>query len=68
MCDNSDIDKDICLQIYFKRGLFQILASEEEKDSFLLTLFCFQSCRNWMQNWYRLSGVCCFAAKVNSAS
>lgn len=40
MCENSDLDKDRCLRIYFKRGLFQILANEEEKDSFLPTLFC----------------------------
>lgn len=48
------------LQIDFNGGLFQILAHEEKEDSFLTTLccFCFQSAIS----------VCCFAAKVSSAS
>lgn len=51
MCEDSNISKDICLHIYIKRALFQLLADEEERDSFLLTFwFCFQSHRNWMQN------------------
>lgn len=67
MCDVSNMGKNICLQIDFKGGLFQILASEEKEDSFIVILFCFcfQSHSDWMQNCDRLSG---FAAKVSSAS
>lgn len=38
MCEDTNTGKDICWHIYFKRVLFQILANEEEKDGFLLTL------------------------------
>lgn len=67
MCDVSNMGKNICLQIDFKGGLFQILASEEKEDSFIVILFCFcfQSHSDWMQNCDRPSG---FAAKVGSAS
>lgn len=70
MCNVSNVGKNICLQIDFEGGLFQILANEKKQDSFLVTLFCFcfQSHSNWMQNRYRLSGISGFAAKVSSAS
>lgn len=70
MCDVSNVGKNTCLQIDLEGELFRILANEEKEDSFLVTLFCFCFPSNspWMQNQYPVSGICCFAAKVSSAS